>query len=119
MSTYLDQVLSALDATSFRAPAGFAWFGKAEAELPARLRDAISAGAARGWLVASLARRLYADCYQPGAARPARDLPPRRPAGDAAFVAALTDAVADGVRWHDGWEWVGRDGETVLARHRR
>ena len=93
MTTYREQVSSALRATVFHSRTSFSWFGYLLPRLAPGIRRALSPQTAREYLIYTLQSHLYGNFYTLGVATPTEDKPINLPAaGMTPFVQELSAA---------------------------
>jgi hypothetical protein len=115
MTSFREQVESALRAVVVTSPTSYAWFGSRSRPLPRALRATLPPDAVREYLVQALQRELYRSFYTQG--RPVPVSPHRSdPAiADPTFVAALSGANAGAGGWESGWHAEAVERETALV----
>jgi hypothetical protein len=111
--SYREQAALALRAVAVRSPTSYAWFGHASRPLPLAVRSALSAGAAREFLIAGLAEELYRSFYSPGAPVPHRPRERSSARSDPGFVNALSAANGGSGGWQPGWRVEAVEGPTL------
>lgn len=120
----LDQVATAVEATTIIADHGFAWFGKRPPRLPGRLLRALDPPVRRKYLVGALAEHLYSYFYVKGYPAPMHWEAADAGGRDSALVDRLRRANAGTGTWESGWQAVpsasasgtAYDAETHLDR---
>jgi hypothetical protein len=123
MNAFAAQLEQVAAAAVVDSPGTFSWFGERSQPLPRALRSRLSRDAERGYLHATLAARLYEDCYVTGRARPS-GAPAASGASVGAFAERLRASNTGAGPWQDGWQvdattngtaTVSRRGLTVVA----
>jgi hypothetical protein len=117
MTDYLEQVKSAIDATTFHSPSNYSWFGREPSRLPARIRGAMTARTARSYLLYQLQSQLYVDFYIRGSLAKA-------PWGESCitsdaftFLEELSAANSGCGSWQSGWVVASVHGDEVTVRN--
>lgn len=113
MTDYREQVALALRAVAVPSPTSYTWFGRRSRPLPALLRSALDADAARAYLVQELQGVLYRSFYSQGAPVPITGHEPMPAPPDPQFVAALSRSNSGRGGWERGWQVERVDSEGV------
>ena len=116
MTNYREQIAQASRAVAITSSTSYAWFGRRSPPLPRPVRSALTADAARAYLVGLLERELYRSFYTQG-------IPvPRTPGGetgwarpDRSFVAALSEANTGAGAWEPGWRLAAVEHQSALV----
>lgn len=116
MSSFREQVASALRAVRITSPTAFQWFGEPAAPLRRAVRSSLSPPAARKLLVRRLADELYESFFTQGAPVPHNPDDVGTGRADPNFVAALSGANAGRGGWSDGWRVVDTGDVVVIER---
>ena len=103
MIDYREQVALALRVAAVASTTSYSWFGRRSRPLPAAVRSALPAGAARAYLVHELEGVLYRSFYSQGAPIPVTAHAPMPARPDPAFVDALSRANTGEGGWQSGW----------------
>ena len=103
MTDYRDQVVQALRAVRVTSATTYAWFGRRSPPLPRPVVMALSADAAREYLVGLVAGELYRSFYTQGRAVPVNPDTARPDRPDDEFVEGLSLANNGTGGWDSGW----------------
>ena len=116
MSMYATQAAAATSAVTIHSPTSYSWFGAHVDAVTPQALSALSADAARGYLVYSLQQQLYADFYCTGAPTPHAEVPRGFAApGELRFVEELSAANTGRGSWESGWTVRGHDGGRIVV----
>ena len=117
MSAYLQQITTAIRATTFRSSSEVFWFGKLANPLPRRFARVLTPAEARACLLTGLQDRLYTGFYCTGAALPSFDGQNLSAPGalSAIFVDRLSQANCGSGYLEPGWSLRRVDGTMLVV----